>query len=145
MNPTHELEQGARELAEILGPAGFEFVLTGSGQGSGGLFASGEFRMGRRRLELHFRYSLGLVRYHVDGLDLAHDELLRAVRTTNRIHEEGEYPGFSSDPLDAFRRLRRDLERFGKVFTSGSDEQFRVLKRWVDEHPRASGLAALDL
>jgi hypothetical protein len=139
----NELEQGACELALVLGPVGFDFVPTGSGRSSGGLFASGEFRKGNRHLELHFRYSLGLVRYHVDGQNLTHEELVRAVRTTNGIHEEGAYPGFSDDPLDAFRRLRGDLERFGRVFTSGTDEEFRVLKRWVDEHPKARGFAAI--
>jgi hypothetical protein len=96
-----------------------------------------------RRLELHFRYSLGLVRYHVDGQSLTHEELVRAVRTTNAMQEEGQYPGFSDDSLDTFRRLRADLERFGSVFTSGTDEEFRVLKRWVDEHPKVSGFAAV--
>jgi hypothetical protein len=46
MDPVSELERGARELAETLGPAGFDFVLLQSGRSSGGMFASGEFRKG---------------------------------------------------------------------------------------------------
>jgi hypothetical protein len=88
VNPASELERGARELDHVLGPAGFRFVSTGSGQGSGGSFATGEFRKWRKRLELHFRFSLGLVRYRVSGLDLAHEEFVRAVRATAGIQEE---------------------------------------------------------
>src|ERR1700733_2642043 len=42
---------------------GFVFGPTTAGDGSGGSFARGEFRGGNRRLELHYRYSLGLVTY----------------------------------------------------------------------------------
>ena len=143
VKPNNVLDQGARELTHVLGPAGFEFVQTGSGSSTGGLFASGEFRKGGRRLELHFRHSLGLVRYHVEGQSLAHEELVRAVRALRAIQDEGAYPGFSDEPSDAFRQLRADLERFGSVFMSGTSEEFWALVRWVEEHPKATGYAAI--
>jgi hypothetical protein len=34
------------------------------------------------------------------------------------------YPGFSDDPLDGFRDLRRDLEEHGSAFLSASDADF---------------------
>ena len=143
MDPVSELERGARELAETLGPAGFEFVLLQSGRSSGGMFASGEFRKGDRRLELHFRWSLGLVVYHVGGDSLAHDDFVRAMQSTEGIQGTREYPGFSDDPQAAFRGLRADLECFGRVFISGTTDEFRALKRWVTGHPKQTGFGAL--
>ena len=131
------------ELAEVLGPAGFQFVETEDGASSGGAFASGEFRRGDRRLELQVRSSLGLVRYHFGEASLSHDELVRGVRALEGISAEGEYPGFSDDPMAGFHHLRRDLDRFGGVFLRGGAKAFRALKKWVDKHPKKSGLARL--
>jgi hypothetical protein len=131
------------ELAGVLGPAGFQFVETEEGASSGGSFASGEFRRGDRRLELHLRSSLGLVRYHFGEESLSHEELVRGVRALEGISEAGEYPGFSDDPLAGFRHLRHDLDRFGGVFLRGGAKAFRALKKWVDKHPKKSGLAGL--
>jgi hypothetical protein len=142
-SPGERLERGGAELAEVLGPAGFQFVETDEGMGSGGAYASGEFRRGDRRLELHFRSSLGLVRYHFGEESLSHQELVRGVRALERISEEGEYPGFSDDPMAGFRHLRHDLDRFGGVFLHGGAKAFRALKKWLDKHPKKSGLAGL--
>jgi hypothetical protein len=142
-SPGERLERGVAELAEVLGPAGFQFVETDEGMGSGGAYASGEFRRGDRRLELHFRSSLGLVRYHFGEESLSHQELVRGVRALERISEEGEYPGFSDDPTAGFRHLRHDLDRFGGVFLHGGAKAFRALKKWLDKHPKKSGLAGL--
>jgi hypothetical protein len=142
-SPGDLLQRGAAELAEVLGPAGFQFVETDEGAGSGGSFASGEFRRGDRRLELQVRSSLSLVRYHFGEQLLSHEELVRGVRALERISEEGEYPGFSDDPVAGFQRFRRDLERFGGIFLGGGAKAFRALKKWVDKHPKKSGLAGL--
>jgi hypothetical protein len=142
-SPGERLERGVAELAEVLGPAGFQFLETDEGMGSGGAYASGEFRRGDRRLELHFRSSLGLVRYHFGEESLSHQELVRGVRALERISEEGEYPGFSDDPVAGFRHLRHDLDRFGGVFLHGGAKAFRALKKWLDKHPKKSGLAGL--
>jgi hypothetical protein len=141
--PGELLERGAAELVGVLGPAGFEFVLTEEGTGSGGALASGEFRRGDRRLELAVRSSLGLVRYHFGEESLSHEELVRGVRALEKIAEEAEYPGFSEDPMAGFRHLRHDLDRFGSVFLRGGAKAFRALKKWVDKHPKKSGLAGL--
>lgn len=143
MNPVEILRKGAIELEPALGPEGFEFVQTGSGRGSGGDFAIGIFRRGDRKLELHFRYSLGLVAYHVGSEELSHLEFIRAVRATQAIQDSSDYPGFSSDPLDGFRHLRADIVRFGGVFTRGSSAEFAALVAWVRLNPAPRGFAAL--
>ena len=140
--PGDLLERGIVELGGVLGPAGFEFIRTEEA-GSDGAFASGEFWRGDRRLELQVRSSLGLVRYHFGEESLSHEELVRGVRALERITEEAEYPGFSTDPMAGFRHLRHDLDRFGAVFLRGGAKAFRALKKWVDKHPKKSGLAGL--
>jgi hypothetical protein len=142
-NPREVLDRGVVELAEVLGPAGFTFVATEEDDGSGGASASGEFRRGDRRLELHVRRSLGLVRYHFGEQALCHEDLVRGVRALEGISAEAEYPGFSDDPAAGFRHLRADLDRFGDVFLTGGAKAFRALKKWLDKHPKKSGLAGL--
>lgn len=131
------------ELGEVLIPAGFQFVQTGEDETGGGSFASGEFRRGDRRLELHFRPELGLVRYHFGEESLSHQELVRGVRALDRISEEAEYPGFSNDPMAGFRHLRHDLDRFGGIFLHGGAKAFRALKKWMEKNPKKSGFAGL--
>jgi hypothetical protein len=137
------LERGVVELAQVLGPAEFEFIETDDGATNGGTFASGEFLRADRRLELHVRSSLVLVRYHFDDESLSHEELVRGVRALDGIAAEGQYPGFSTDPMAGFRHLRHDLDRFGAIFLRGGAKAFRALKKWVNKHPKKSGLAGL--
>jgi len=137
------LERGVAELAGVLGPAGFEFIQSDEGVDSGGPFASGEFLKGDRRLELGVRSSLVLVRYHFGDESLPHEDLVRGVRALEAIAAEGQYPGFSTDPMAGFRHLRHDLDRFGAIFLRGGAKAFRALKKWVNKHPRKSGFAGL--
>src|SRR5437868_689109 len=97
MTPINALLEGCKILDAVMKPHGFNFVGGLTGKGSGGYFASGEYVRGDRRLELHFRYSLGLVTYHIGELSLTHDEYMRAL-----LGKDGgnKYPGFSDDPLD---------------------------------------------
>ena len=141
--PQDLLDRGAAELAEVLAPAGFVFARTDDDSSSGGPFAIGEFRRDDRRLELHVRHALGLVRYHFGELSLSHEELVRGVRGLNGISEEAQYPGFSNDPGAGFRHLRVDINRFGDVFLTGGKKSFRALMKWLEKHPRKTGLAGL--
>jgi hypothetical protein len=141
--PTQLLERGVAELTPVLGPAGFEFIQSDDSADSIGPFATGEFLKGDRRLELEVRSSLTRVRYHFGDESLAHEDLVRGVRTLDGISEEAHYPGFSSDPMAGFRHLRHDIEFFGAIFLRGGAKAFRALKKWVNKHPRKSGLAGL--
>jgi hypothetical protein len=138
------LDRGVAELADVLGPAGFTYTSTDDDDGSGELSAIGEFRRGDRRLELRVRRSLGLVRYHFGDQALSHEDLVRGVRALDGIAAEAQYPGFSDDPAAGFHHLRADLERFGDIFFTGGAKAFRALKKWLDKHPKRSGLAGLE-
>lgn len=117
--PVEILVEGSKLLEPVLLRHGFEFTLIDSGKSSGGEFASGEFRRGGRVLEFHFRHSLGMVTYHLDSRSISHQEFMRSVlQKPNGSH----YPGFSNDPLDAFRHLRLDLEEHCMDFLEGSDD-----------------------
>ncbi|NTW29619.1 MAG: hypothetical protein HGA39_09715 [Coriobacteriia bacterium] len=138
MDAREALAAGQLILEPALVPWGFVFVPAREGESSGGNFASGSFVRGNRSLELHFRYSLGLVTYSTDGLCLAHSEYMRSLGR----RAESEYPGFSSDPLDGFRHLRSDIERFGQEFIEGSDADFRGRFEWAAANPVPKGIAA---
>jgi hypothetical protein len=144
MTPKQVLERGVAELAPVLDAAGFIFVDGGEQSGSNGWSASGDFIRDDRRLELHVRTGLGLVRYHFGDYAISHEDLVRGVRGTERTAGPSEYPGFAEDPLAGFRHLRADLERFGAVFLTGGAKAFRALKKWLDKNPRKSGLAGIE-
>lgn len=143
MTPREVLDRGVVELAQLLGPAGFTYSGTDD-DGSGDGLASGEFQRGDRRLELHVRRSLALVRYHFGEQSLSHEDLVRGVRALDGIAAEAQYPGFSDDPAAGFHHLRADLDRFGDIFLTGGAKAFRALKKWLDKHPKRSGFAGLE-
>lgn len=124
MPPSVVLECGQEILEPVLQPHGFAFAARAQGKSSGGEFASGAFVRGDRRLELHFRHSLGMVTYHVGLTSVAHEHLMRAILGSAGGNE---YPGYSTNPLDGFRHLRHDLQRYGAVFLSGTDAEFTEL------------------
>ena len=123
VDPVWALQEGAAILKSALDPYGFRFKLIDHGTSSGGKFAAGEFRKKQRRVELHFRYSLGLVRYHEGDLSLSHENFLKGLGVWGRHH----YPGFTSDPVEPFRQLRDDLREFAGDFLQGKMDQFKQL------------------
>ena len=114
-SPTEIMKSGAAILSPLLTSYGLHFRIGPEGRGSGGLSCEAEFSDGVRVLELHFRYSLGLVTYHRAGQKVSHRAYMKALG----IADACAYPGFSDDPLDGFRHLRSDLERFGDDFLAG--------------------------
>ena len=118
------MREGVGLLAPVLEPHGFRFHLHGSGRSSGGPVAFGDFARGEWRLELHFRFSLGLVKYHCGEVILSHEDYLWSA--VGR-HGVGEYPGVSDDPLDGFRHLSRDIRAYCSAFLRGDASEFQRL------------------
>ena len=135
------LEQGAEIVALALAPHGFEFRLLAQGHSSGGTFANGEFVRGDRRIELHFRYSLGLVEYHLGQLSLAHVDYMRAL--LGRSHAS-QYPSFSDQPMAQFEALRQDLDALCGDFIAGTGDQFRKCIEWHTNYSSLSGIQKLE-
>jgi hypothetical protein len=137
MNPKEELIKGVRELEAILQPYGFKFVLEAEGLSSGGRSASGAFVSGNKRLELHFRYSLGLVSYQIANIKIDHSDYIKA------LGGKGSYPGFSDKPIDAFRHLADDLKKYGELFLQGDKTKFEELKKILSANPPTKRLQGL--
>jgi len=126
--------EGRRLIDPIMNANGFHWETGHSGKASGGLFASGQYVKDDRRLELHFRRSLGLVTYHIGRVSLSHDAYMRHVARYARAR----YPGFSSDPLDGFIHLAHDLRNFGADFLSGSGQALQEAKQKADTRSKRS-------
>src|ERR1700722_7631913 len=114
VNPAEALREGAAILDEVLVPLGFQFVFGGDGKSSGGPYSQGNFVRGDRRLELHFRFSLGLVRYHIGAVNASHDSYMAELGVRGKC----KYPGYSDDFRGAFRDLAHDLA-FAEEFLTG--------------------------
>jgi hypothetical protein len=104
-SPKSALLEGAEILEKVVAAKDFHFQFRGEGKSSGGTFAWGEFVREDRRLELHVRFNLGLVRYHVGTESASHDYYMRELGVRERCH----YPGFSEHPKQAFLGLAHDL------------------------------------
>jgi hypothetical protein len=115
-DPSSLLSKGRAEIDPVVLPHGFVWGDEQSGTSSGGPFSSGSYIRGDRRLELSFRWNLGLVRYCVGGTSVGHEDYMRYLghRATAR------FPGFHSDPLVGFTRLADDLRDYGGDFLFGN-------------------------
>ena len=93
-----------------------------------------------RRLELHFRWSLGFVTYHFQGRSLAHEDYMWSVlgRTGGN-----KYPGFSDDQLQGFRDLADDLQVHAREFLAGSDQELDRRFAHAAANPRPKGFKAI--
>jgi len=123
-SPDELLEAGRIILDPILTKHGFRWVAERSGHSSGGNFASGAYLRHTRRLELHFRYSLGLVSYFLGDSQVSHADYMRVAVSPGW---RAAYPGFSQDPLDGFRHLAVDLAEHATAFLSGTDEELAAM------------------
>jgi hypothetical protein len=130
--PEETLRAGAAILDPVLKPSGFNFVLQWAGKGSGGQFAFGKYVRGDRFIELHYRHSLGLVTYHLGPDSLDHETYMRSLG----IVGQNAYPDFPETPLDSFRSLAKDLERYCGDFLSGDGRQFREFAAMLRENPK---------
>jgi hypothetical protein len=118
--PADILSEGSEILRPLMSKHGFHFSVDGKGNGSGGNFAFGSWRRNDRKLEYHFRYSLGLVEYSLGSEAISHGLLLWAL---SGERHKARYPGSPEGPLDGFRRLLDDLDQYCTVFLSGTDDE----------------------
>lgn len=116
-SPLDWLRQGEKILDPVFVPLGYRFHLGALQKGSGGEFAIGSYEKGDQSVELHFRWALGIVNYRIADQSLGHKEYMRLLG----VADQAAYPGFSDDPLDGFRHLRSDLERFAEPFLTGKE------------------------
>ncbi|MGH9675545.1 MAG: hypothetical protein ACRD36_00460 [Candidatus Acidiferrum sp.] len=119
---------------------GFSFNAGPLGQSSGGPFASGAYLNGNRKLEIHYRWSLGLVTYHFGKTSIDHESYMRVL-----LGEKGgnRYPGFSDEPLCAFEDLAYDLKNFATAFLSGDFEGFQRSAIAAEEWKKIPGITRL--
>lgn len=103
--PLDHMREGLLVLRAQMEPLGFVARIVGSGPSCGGPWAEGELANGSRRIELHFRHGVGLVRYHAGKLNASHTAYLAALSQTERAR----FPGFPETPLAAFENLAHDF------------------------------------
>jgi hypothetical protein len=139
-SPAECLREGCIILEPILGKHGFEFQWGGDGPSSGGPFAFGAYASAGRKLELHYRHSLGLVTYHFERHSLSHKSYMRAVLGSGGGNH---YPGFSEEPLAPFEDLKFDLEHFATAFLVGDLEEFRRCVQRAREWETREGFSRL--
>ena len=133
------LQKGRKILNPIMEDHGFHWEPGQAGKGSGGDSDCGYYVRGNRKLELHFRQSLGLVTYHIGEIHLSHESYMRFSIAKGKT----QYPGFSSDPLDGFRHLAHDLQKYGHDFLSGSGEKFQNAAVKAKEKTQNTGFKKL--
>lgn len=137
---TEMLRLGRNHIDPIMSAHGFTWEPMWAGNSSGDLSDSGRYVRGERSLELHFRHSLGLVTYRIGNLSLMHEEYMRLCAPRGAA----QYPGFSEDPLDAFKHLAHDLSTYAADFLSGSGDQLRLAGATADKREELSGFQKLD-
>jgi len=140
MSPSEILLRGVEILDPVMRLHGYAFTFREADKGSGGDFAWGEYVRGERRLELHFRRSLGLVAYRGGPSVVQHEHYMRAKLGRNGGNQ---YPGFSDEPLDGFRHLAHDLEQYASEFLSGSDAEFAAMAVRAKQLEGRRGFGAL--
>jgi hypothetical protein len=133
------LKVGRKFTDPIMEAHGFHWEPRGAGKSSGGFSDSGVYVKGDRKLELHFRFSLGLVNYHIGSISLSHEEYMRHVAGKG----QAQYPGFSDDPMGGSKHLADDLAKYGGDFLSGSGDEFKEAVTAAKERDKLSGFQKL--
>ena len=109
------MKEGARYLMSVLQPLGFVFRIVQTGASSGGTFCQAEFSCKRRKIELHFRWGLGMVLYHIGDISVSHKAYIEALGAGSA----SRYPGFYNDKMEAFRSLAHDFALIRSDFIDG--------------------------
>ncbi len=112
---TDLLSEGAGLLEDVMAAHGFKRQEIRQEQAEGRASATTRFARRGRALELRARSGVTIAAYSASGRRLLHPDYMEQLGVAGLMR----YPGLSKDPLDAFRRLRTDLIRFGRPFLAG--------------------------
>jgi arsenate reductase (thioredoxin) len=129
------LAAGAGILAPTMNEHGFRFGGVVEEKVGHRAAARGRFARRGRALDLEVRFGVAIAAYVARDRLLLHPDYMEGLRATGAMR----YPGLSSDPLDAFRRLRADLVRFSRPFLAGKG--MREFERIADAHGARKGPA----
>jgi hypothetical protein len=97
--------------------------------GSGGDYAEGRMEALPRAIDLHFRNTLGLVRYHYGSSSVTHEHYMKHLGIADRC----EYPRYSESPMDGFRHLAHDIRAFGADFFGSAEKLVVAAKIEAEE------------
>jgi len=113
IDPTAVMTQGASHLAHVLAPLGFAFRIVRTGNSSGGRFCEAEFAANPRKVELHYRNHVGLVRYHIGATNASHGAYMKA------LGDSASYPRPEDGDMKGFQCLAHDLSSILRDFVDG--------------------------
>ncbi|HYX19313.1 MAG TPA: arsenate reductase ArsC [Thermoanaerobaculia bacterium] len=129
------LAEGARILERTMADHGFRFGGVSEEKVGHRVAARGRFSRRGRALDLQVRSGVAIAAYVARERLLLHPDYMAGLGATAAMR----YPGLSSDPLDAFRRLRADLIRFARPFLTGRG--MREFEKIADAHGVTNGPA----
>ena len=129
------LAEGARILEATMADHGFRFGGVSEEKVGHRVAARGRFSRRGRALDLEVRSGVAIAAYVARERLLLHPDYMAGLGATAAMR----YPGLSSDPLDAFRRLRADLVRFVRPFLAGRG--MREFEKIADAHGASNGPA----
>ncbi len=129
------LAEGARILEATMADHGFRFGGVSEEKVGHRVAARGRFSRRGRALDLEVRSGVAIAAYVARERLLLHPDYMAGLGATAAMR----YPGLSSDPLDAFRRLRADLVRFARPFLAGRG--MREFEKIADAHGASNGPA----
>ncbi|HWZ84551.1 MAG TPA: arsenate reductase ArsC [Thermoanaerobaculia bacterium] len=129
------LGEGAGILDGVLREHGFKFDGVSEEKTGHRAVAVGHYARRGRTLELQVRSGVAIALYTARERRMLHPDYMECLGASGAMR----YPGLSKDPLDAFRRLRADLVRFGGPFLTGKG--LKDFERFFDARQGKKGPA----
>jgi len=120
------LARGAPILDDVMRLHGFRWEKAAPAESGGRARHAGRYARPGRALDLQVRSGAPIATWEAGKRRMRHPEYMERLG----VGEAMRYPGASKDPLDAFRRLRADVARFGGPFLSG--DGIREFRAWAD-------------
>jgi arsenate reductase len=127
--------EGAILLEDVFRAHGFKREAVRPEKAESRAGAKTRFTRRGRALELRTRTGVTIAAYAAGERRLLHPDYMQRLGVAGEMR----YPGLSKDPLDAFRRLRADLIRFGGPFLTGTG--LKQFARWAQAAAKDPGPA----